>query len=87
MRLSDLQNKDVVDLVSGEKIGNVVDVEISNDTGNILKMIVYDRKGFMNLLRGNNEITITWQQIKKIGSDVILVSRNLWFCGILTIWR
>ncbi|MEE0699733.1 MAG: YlmC/YmxH family sporulation protein [Bacilli bacterium] len=77
MRLSDLQNKDVVDLVSGEKIGNVVDVEISNDTGNILKMIVYDRKGFMNLLRGNNEITITWQQIKKIGSDVILVSRNL----------
>lgn len=77
MRLSDLQNKDVVDLVSGEKIGNVVDVEISNETGNILKMIVYDRKGFMNLLRGNNEITITWQQIKKIGSDVILVSRNL----------
>lgn len=77
MRLSDLQNKDVVDLASGEKIGNVVDVEISNETGNILKMIVYDRKGFMNLLRGNNEVTITWQQIKKIGSDVILVSRNL----------
>ena len=75
MRLSDLQNKDVVDLNSGEKIGNVIDVEISNDTGNILKMIVYEKKGFVNMLRGGDEIFITWGQIKKIGSDVILVSK------------
>ena len=39
MRLSDLQNKDVVDLASGQRLGNVVDVEISNETGNILKII------------------------------------------------
>ncbi len=77
MRLSELQNKDVVDVVSGEKIGNVVDVEISNNTGNIMKMIVYDRKGLMSMLRGKDEVAITWQQIKKIGTDVILVSRNL----------
>ena len=29
MRLSDLQNKDVVDVKTGEKIGNVLDVLIS----------------------------------------------------------
>ena len=28
MRLSDLQNKDVVDVETGEKIGNVIDVLI-----------------------------------------------------------
>ena len=77
MRLSDLQNKDVVDVVSGEKIGNVVDAEISKDTGNILKVIVYDRRGFIGMIRGKEEVLISWQQIKKIGSDVILVSRNL----------
>lgn len=77
MRLSDLQNKDVVDVFSGERMGNVVDVEISNETGNILKIIVYDRKGFIGMLRAKDEVSITWQQIKKIGSDVILVSRNL----------
>lgn len=76
MRLSDLQNKDVVDLATGEKIGNVVDVEIENETGNISKMIIYDKKGFMNMLRSNGEVSILWKQIKKIGSDVILVSRN-----------
>lgn len=77
MRLSDLQNKDVVDILTGEKIGNVIDVEISNDTGNIIKMIIYEKKGFINMLRGGEEVSITWSQIKKIGSDVILVSRNL----------
>ena len=29
------------------------------------------------MLRGGEEVTITWSQIKKIGTDVILVSRNL----------
>lgn len=76
MRLSDIQNKDVVDIATGERIGNVIDVEISSDTGNILKMIIFEKKGFINTLRGE-ESYISWQQIKKIGADVILVSRNL----------
>lgn len=77
VRLSELQNKDVVDIMTGEKIGNISDVEISNDTGNVLKMIVYEKKGLINMLRGGEEVAITWSQIKKIGTDVILVSRNL----------
>ncbi len=76
MRLSDLQSKDVVDILTGEKIGNVVDVEISDD-GNIIKMLIYEKKGIINMLRGTEEVSITWSQIKKIGADVILVSRNL----------
>lgn len=75
MRLSDLQNKDVVDISSGDKIGNIIDVEISTETGNIIKLIVYEKKGFFNLLN-KEEVSIKWNQIKKIGSDVILISRN-----------
>ena len=48
MRLSDLQNKDVVDISSGNRIGNVIDVEISSNTGNVMKIIVYDKKGLFN---------------------------------------
>lgn len=76
MRLSDLQNKDVVDIVTGDKIGNIIDAEISADTGGVIKLIIYEKKGFLNLLR-SEEVAISWNQIKKIGSDVILVSRNL----------
>lgn len=77
MRLSDLQNKDVVDILTGERIGNVIDVEIEGTTGNILKMIIYEKKGIINMLKGGEEVSITWPQIKKIGTDVILVSRNV----------
>ena len=77
MRLSDLQNKDVVDILTGEKIGNVIDVEIENATGNIIKMIIYEKKSLISMIRGGEEVSITWSQIKKIGSDVILVSRNM----------
>ena len=76
MRLSDLQNKDVIDIKTGEKIGNVIDIDISYETGKILKMIIYDNRGFIKMLRREEEISISWEQIKKIGTDVILVSRN-----------
>lgn len=75
MRLSDLQNKDVVDIKTGDRIGNVIDVEISNDTGAITKLIIYDKKGFFSMMR-TDEISISWDQIKKIGKDVILIGRN-----------
>ena len=75
MRLSNWQNKDVVDISSGNRIGNVIDVEISSNTGNVMKIIVYDKKGLFNMLR-SDEISISWNQIKKIGSDVILVTQN-----------
>ena len=64
MRLSDLQNKDVVDIVTGDKIGNIIDAEISADTGGVIKLIIYEKKGFLNLLR-SEEVAISWNQIKK----------------------
>lgn len=76
MRLSDLQHKDVVNITTGEKIGNVIDVEISDITGNILKLIIFEKKGIINTLRGE-ECFISWEQIKKIGTDVILVNKSV----------
>ncbi len=74
MRLSDLQNKDVVDVKTGQKVGNVIDAEITSD-GNIVKLLIYDKKGFLSIVK-SDETSISWDQIKKIGSDVILIDRN-----------
>ena len=75
MRLSDLQNKDVIDMLTGEKIGNIIDVEIS-DLGMVSKLILYEKKGIIKSIRGVSDETILWDQIKKIGSDVILINKN-----------
>ena len=72
MRLSDLQNKDVINLIDGKKVGNIIDVAIDSD-GKMAELIVEKSKFFVSMFSSNGEIGIKWSQIEKIGEDVILV--------------
>ncbi len=69
MRLSDLQNKDIVNIIDGKRIGNIIDVSL-DETGKMISLIVSRSK--FNLFN-NSEIEIKWNQISKIGEDVILI--------------
>ena len=72
MHLSDLQTKDVVNINDGKKIGRIIDAVI-NDTG-IIEYLSIEKKGSLNnLFNKDNETTITFKQLKRIGEDVILV--------------
>ena len=72
MRLSDLQTKDVVNINDGKKIGRIIDAVI-NETGIIEYLSIEKRGSLNNLFNKDNETTITFKQIKRIGEDVILV--------------
>jgi len=72
MRLSELQYKDVIDIETGSKIGNIIDITISKD-GNTEFLIVEKSKFLLSYFTSGNEIEIKWNQIQKIGEDVILV--------------
>ena len=70
MLLSDLQGKDVIDIVTGMKIGTIIDVLITKD-GKIEELSVQKRR----FLFFNSSVTsIKWINIDKIGKDVILVN-------------
>lgn len=72
MRLSDLQTKDIVNINDGKRIGRIIDAVI-NDTG-IIEYLSIEKRGSLNsLFNKDNETTITFKQIKRIGEDVILV--------------
>lgn len=73
MRLSDLQDKDVINVIDGKKIGNIIDIVIEPN-GNMNSLIVERSKFFISMFSTSGEIEIKWNQIKKIGEDVILVS-------------
>ena len=73
MHLSDLQGKYIVNVNDGTKIGSIIDVVIDNN-GSIVSMIVQGNKFFSNLFSSKNDVEIKWEQIKKIGEDVILVN-------------
>lgn len=76
MYLSELQNKDIVSIIDGKKIGNIVDINIDKE-GNISSLIIGKSKISFNLFKNNSDEEIKWKQIKKIGEDVILVDTNL----------
>lgn len=70
MRLSDLQNKDIVNIKEGKRVGKIIDVLI-DEQGN-MKALIIQRLKIFNLTSGT-ELEVKWNQIKKIGADVILV--------------
>ena len=74
MRLSDLQHKDIIDL-DGKKIGNIIDVKLSED-GKLISLIVEAGRSIFRFSTKEGETEITWDKIQKIGDDVILV-KNL----------
>lgn len=73
MRLSELQNKDVINLQDGKKIGNIIDVTI-DPSGHMAGLIVEKSKFLISMFTTKDEIEIKWDQIQKIGEDVILVT-------------
>lgn len=73
MNLSDLQEKEVIDISSGKRIGAIIDIIISV-TGNISKLVLEDRKTSRKLFsKPQEDIYLDWKQIIKIGDDIILV--------------
>lgn len=77
MRLSDLQNKDIVNVVDGKNIGNIIDVKIDEEKGNIVAFIIEPNKNFFSFFNKGMDTEIGWNSITKIGEDVILVKITL----------
>ena len=68
-RLQDLRTKEVIDLSDGRRLGCVCDCEVDVGTGRLVAIVVPCRGGFWR----TEEVVIPWQNIKKIGDDIILV--------------
>ena len=73
MRLSELQQKEIINIVNGKRIGMIIDV-ILDDKGYIKNLVLEEKR-----LRKFNreEYTISWNNIVKFGDDIILIdTRN-----------
>ncbi len=77
MRLSDLQSKDIVNVIDGKNIGNIIDVKIDEATGNILALVIEPNRNFFSFMNKGVDTEINWKNITKIGEDVILVNITL----------
>jgi len=77
MSLSELKNKDVVNVCNGNRMGKVMDIEFCVETGQIEAIVVPGGFDFLALVRGEKKgLVIPWHQIVCFGSDIILVQVN-----------
>jgi YlmC/YmxH family sporulation protein len=73
LKVSDFQIKDVVNVSDGKRLGNVEDIEINLTTGKIEAVIIGGAGKVLGIFGKDAEVVIPWQNILKIGEDVILV--------------
>ena len=72
MKLSDLQEKDIVNVADGQNLGRIIDADI-NDLGVISYFVVLKKRFFWQIFSSSNDKKVYFNKIKKIGHDVILV--------------
>lgn len=74
MKLSEIANKELVDLNEGCFWGPVgrADLLIDELSGEINAMVLTGRGGFMGISQGE-EIVIPWSSVIKAGKDVIIL--------------
>ena len=73
MRMSELQQKEIVNIKDGKRVGVIIDI-IVDEKGYIKNLILEEKRGRRFT---KEEYSILWSQIVKIGDDIILVdTRN-----------
>ena len=74
MLLSELQSKTLINMSDGKNIGSIVDIKMDEESGGIISLIIEPTKKGFSFSSKNSISEIKWENIKKIGEDVILVN-------------
>lgn len=69
--LSNLKSMEVIDITTGSKLGFIKDLVVDCDNYKVISILLPNHK--IGWFSKNMDIEIPWEQITKIGVDVILV--------------
>ena len=72
-RVTELRCKEIIGLGDGMRYGYVGDVEVDLDSGKVLSLLVPGRLRLLGLLGREPERVFAWEQVKRIGADIVLV--------------
>lgn len=75
-RAYSLRQKEVINVLDGTRLGFVSDVEINLADGRIEGIVIPGQTRLFGLLGKDNEYIIPWDNIIKVGEDIILVEMD-----------
>ena len=75
-RMFDMGYKEVINLENGMRMGYISDAEIDIETGHVIGFVIEGRRRLFGLLGKEPDVSIKWEEIEKIGEDIVLIRRE-----------
>ncbi|MCI1857631.1 MAG: YlmC/YmxH family sporulation protein [Sporolactobacillus sp.] len=72
-RISDFQEKEIVNVENGKRLGHIGDLDVDLSTGKIENLIIPGAGKLLGLFGRESDVVVPWSNIVRIGADVILV--------------
>ena len=72
-RIVDLRCKEVINVIDGQRLGFVCDVEVDVVSGRVVAIIVPGPYRFFGILGREDDFIIPWECIARIGEDIIII--------------
>ncbi len=82
IRVTDLHCKEVICVCDGSRLGYVSDVEVTIPDGRVCSIVVPGRGKFFGLFGCQEDYVISWNAIRRIGDDIILVDCHPCDCRV-----
>ena len=76
-RVAELRRKEVIDSISGSRVGFIDDVEVDTLTAAIRSVVIFGRPRLFGILGKNDDLNIPWSDITLIGEDTVLITTNV----------
>lgn len=71
--ISELRDKEVIDISGGCRFGYVGDVALDLETGQVKALVVPGRLRLFGLLGREKDHVFPWSSVRRFGEDIILV--------------
>ena len=74
--ITDMHDKEVINISDGMRLGFVDDVEVDTCTAQVVSIVIFGKGKCFGLLGREKDIVINWKQIEVIGEETVLVNFN-----------
>lgn len=76
IRISDIMDKEVINVKNGKRMGFITDIEMDTNEGKILSFTIEGDGGMNFFSRNYDGQVVFWSDIIKIGCDTIIVNQG-----------
>lgn len=73
VKLSEMKQKEVINIGNGSRIGIIYDFKIDLDNGIVTGIVIPGPGKIFGVFGKDNDLVVDWEDIVRIGQDIILI--------------